>query len=99
MAVKHDVIAIQLADAAELSLPDVGRVTFINPETSRQIRVPTNSARLREAYQEARAAWQENLDAVCKKARVEKIGLQPGMDYVPAFRAFFKRRAARNAPA
>lgn len=99
VAVKHDVIAIQLADAAELNLPRVGRITLTNPETSRQIRIQTNSPRVREAYQEARALWQENLDSICKKARVEKIELQPGMDYVPALRAFFKRRAARNAPA
>lgn len=99
VAVKHDVIGLQLSDAAELNLPAVGKVTLTDPETGRQIRVQSNSPRLREIYQEAHATWQENLDAIFKKAAVEKVELQPGMDYVPVLRAFLKRRAARHAPA
>lgn len=95
-AVRHDVVAVQIADAAEEELPDVGWMRLEDPETGELLQINTSSRRVREGYQQRRALWQAGLDQTFKTAGVDKIDLRTGSNYVPALHAFFKRRAARR---
>lgn len=89
---KHDLVAIQVSDPAELSLPAVGRVRLEDPETGRQVEVNTNSAHLRHAYAAEAAKWQERVDTEFKKLSIDKISLRTDEEYLPALHGFFKRR-------
>ena len=95
-AVRHDVVAVQIKDEAEENLPQVGWMRMEDPETGELMQINTSSRRVRESYQERRAAWQTALDQTFKTAGVDKIDLRTGSNYVPALHAFFKRRASRR---
>ena len=95
-AVRHDVVAVQITDAAEEDLPQVGWMRLEDPETGELMQINTSSRRVREGYQERRSAWQTALDQTFRTAGVDKIDLRTGSNYVPALHGFFKRRASRR---
>jgi len=94
-SVRHDVVAVQISDAAEDELPDAGLIRLMDPETGDMLDVNTGSARVRREYQQLRARWQAGLQQTFKTASVDKIDIRTGMNYQPALHAFFKRRASR----
>ena len=50
VAAKHDVVAAQIMDPREITLPDAGRVCLEDPETGEQILVNTSHPAVRERY-------------------------------------------------
>ena len=52
----HDVLAVEIRDPREETLPNVGELRLVDPETGRQLRVDTASTRLRERFKAAAAA-------------------------------------------
>jgi uncharacterized protein (DUF58 family) len=56
VAGRHTVIAIEIVDSREETLPDVGEVTLDDPETGRSLRVDTGDRRLRDAFDAAASA-------------------------------------------
>ena len=50
LARRHEVVGARLRDPREVSLPDVGLITFEDPETGEQLTVDTGSQRLRERF-------------------------------------------------
>lgn len=56
LAMRHDVVAVQITDPRELAVPDVGIVPVVDAETGRQRFVHTGDAGLRRRYAEAAAA-------------------------------------------
>ncbi len=89
---KHDVVAIQVSDPAELDLPAVGRVRLEDPETGKQIEINTGSQHLRNAYAAEARKWQEQIDSEFKRLSIDKISLRTDEEYLPALHSFFKRR-------
>ncbi|HEX2746366.1 MAG TPA: DUF58 domain-containing protein [Verrucomicrobiales bacterium] len=94
-SVRHDVVAVQISDAAEDELPNAGWIRLIDPETDEVLDVNTGSLRVRTEYQRLRTRWKEKLNQTFKGASVDKIDIHTGMNYQPALHAFFKRRASR----
>ena len=47
---RHHVIAVEIRDPREQELPAVGDLWLVDPETGRQLRVDTNSPRLRKRF-------------------------------------------------
>jgi uncharacterized protein (DUF58 family) len=95
-AVRHDVVAVQITDPAEESLPDVGWIRLLDPESNELMDVNTSSRAVRDQYHRNRAAWQASLDATFKSAAIDRIDIRTNANYQPALHAFFKRRAARR---
>jgi len=95
-AVRHDVVAVQITDPAEESLPDVGWIRLLDPESGELMDVNTSSRAVRDQYHRNRAAWQASLDATFKSAAIDRIDIRTNANYQPALHAFFKRRAARR---
>jgi uncharacterized protein (DUF58 family) len=56
---RHELIVVEIRDQREDSLPAVGLLTLVHPETGRRQEVQTNSARLRERF--AQAAGQQRV--------------------------------------
>lgn len=50
LAQRHEVIGVRVVDPREANLPDVGIVTFEDPETGDQVTVDTSDRRLRERF-------------------------------------------------
>jgi uncharacterized protein (DUF58 family) len=95
-AVRHDVVAVQITDPAEESLPDVGWIRLLDPESGELMDVNTSSRAVRDQYHRNRASWQAALDATFKSAAIDRIDIRTNANYQPALHAFFKRRAARR---
>jgi uncharacterized protein (DUF58 family) len=95
-AVRHDVVAVQITDPAEESLPDVGWIRLLDPESGELMDVNTSSRAVRDQYHRNRAAWQATLDATFKSSAIDRIDIRTNANYQPALHAFFKRRAARR---
>lgn len=89
---KHDLVAIQVSDPAELSIPAIGQVRLEDPETGQQVEINTSSHRLRSAYEQAAAQWQEEIDQQFKRLSIDKVSLRTDEEYVTALHRFFKRR-------
>ena len=49
LAGRHDVVAVEIRDPREQELPNAGELWLVDPETGRQLRVDTRSAKLRAA--------------------------------------------------
>ncbi len=95
-AIRHDIVALQVADPAENTLPSAGRLRIADPETGEEIVINTSNPRIRAQYHQLRQEWQESLDRTFKTCSIDKISVQTGEDYQPALHGFFKRREKRG---
>src|SRR5439155_22855763 len=69
LALRHEVIAAWIRDPREGEIPDIGMVTFEDPENGRQILVDTRSAHLRTRFQEAAQAQHDAIRKDLLRAR------------------------------
>ncbi len=94
---KHDLVALSLHDRMEAQLPDLGLVPMEDAETGELRWVDTTSKRVREQW----AAWwrerDEKLDRLFRRAKVDRVPIECGEDYIPKIVSFFRRRAKRVA--
>jgi uncharacterized protein (DUF58 family) len=98
-AVRHDLVAVQVSDPAEIQLPDAGRLRLIDPETGGERIVNTGSANLRATYKARRDQWQAVLDQTFKTLSIDKIAANTdtlNSPYQAALHGFFQRRAKRR---
>jgi uncharacterized protein (DUF58 family) len=96
VAAKHDVVAAQIMDPRELTLPDAGRVCLEDPETGEQFLVNTSHPAVREQYERRVTERQAALVSLLRRSGVERIAVRTDDDYVPALKAYFRSRKRRR---
>jgi uncharacterized protein (DUF58 family) len=96
LAIRHEVVAVWITDPRESEIPDVGVVTFEDPESGEQILVDTRSARLRARFQEAAAGQRETIRADLRRARAAIAEMSTATEVVPQLVAFIKQREAQR---
>jgi uncharacterized protein (DUF58 family) len=96
LAIRHEVVAVWITDPRESEIPDVGVVTFEDPESGEQILVDTRSAHLRARFQEAAAAQRATMRADLIRARAAVAELSTQAEVVPQLVAFIKQREAQR---
>ncbi|HVS07933.1 MAG TPA: DUF58 domain-containing protein [Candidatus Dormibacteraeota bacterium] len=96
LAIRHEVVAAWITDPREREIPDVGVVTFEDPESGEQILVDTRSAPLRARFQEAAGAQRETIRADLLGARAAIAELSTAAEIVPQLVAFIKQREAQR---
>ncbi len=89
---RHHVIAIEVRDRREQELPAVGDLWLVDPETSRQLRVDTNSPRLRRRFAARAAEERESLAAELSRARAQHIVLSTAGDWLRELARHLSRR-------
>ena len=62
MALRHDVLCIEVVDPVELELPDVGMLVLHDTVTGHEIEVPTGNAKFRERYALAAAEQRAGIE-------------------------------------
>jgi uncharacterized protein (DUF58 family) len=82
LAARHQLLAVEVVDPRELSLPDVGILTLIDPETGRRREVATGSARLRRRYAEAAAGQRDAVTQGLRRAGAAHLRLRTDRDWV-----------------
>ena len=92
---RHDLIALQVVDPCEESLPDAGIVLFEDAETGEQIEVDTGSGAVRAAFEHLVARRRDELEHTFRRKHIDSIAIQTDKDYLPALRTFFRNRERR----
>lgn len=92
LASRHDVLAVEIRDPREQELPDVGILWLVDPETGRQLRVDTRSARLRERFAVAAAAERAHVAHTLAGVGARHVVLSTQGDWLRPLVAFLRRR-------
>jgi uncharacterized protein (DUF58 family) len=82
LAVRHDVLAIEVVDPRELELPDVGVLTLADPETGALHEVQTADAGLRRRYAEAAAQQRGEIARTLRAAGAAHLRLRTDTDWL-----------------
>lgn len=96
-AKRHDLIAVDVGDPRERSLPDVGIMELEDPETGEALSADTGDRRLREAFHRIMEARGKVRDGFFASHGIDCIKVSTGEPYVRALLKFFKARERRMA--
>ncbi len=96
LSIRHEVVAVWITDPREGEIPDVGVVTFEDPESGEQILVDTRSRHLRSRFQNAAAEQRETIRADLRRARAAIAELSTAAELVPQLVAFITHREAQR---
>ncbi|SCL58779.1 DUF58 domain-containing protein [Micromonospora chersina] len=81
LAVRHQVLAVEVTDPRELELPDVGLVTLVDPETGRHREVWTGDPGLRERFAQAAAAQRDQVRHALRRSGATHLALRTDRDW------------------
>ncbi len=90
---KHDIVALQIYDKRETTLPSVGLVKMKDAETNEDLWVDTSDKRVLQAYEKHWRERQETLKQYFNQGGVDSISIATDDDYVKALMKLFKQRA------
>lgn len=93
LAVKHELIALEVQDPREFSLPDVGRITLLDPETRETVVWNTSSQRTRDAYAAQRREIQELWQAYFRRHQIDSASFLTTEDCLHNLHRLMKQRA------
>lgn len=94
---KHDFAALQVYDARDAELPDVGLVRVRDLESNRMQWIDTSSASVRKSYAKRWYERQQRLGDFMTKDGVDLVSITTSEDYVKALLTLFRRRSARRS--
>lgn len=89
---KHDIVAMQVYDKREATLPNVGLVKMKDAETLKEMWVDSSSSRTRANYDKWWQTRQQQTVDTFNKCRVDAVSVATDEDYVVALMTLLKRR-------
>lgn len=92
---KHDLIAIQIYDKRDETLPDIGLVNVQDLETGGSRWVNTSSSAVRKAYNRQWYDSQQQMNSILSRCGVDLASISTNEDYVKALKALLQRRGVR----
>lgn len=96
LARRHDVVAVSIGDERESSVPDLGHMVFVDPESGERQMVDTNSFAFKKWLKEHRLATETDLGTALKTGRIEHLKIITKEDYGEAVVRFFRARSRRR---
>lgn len=93
---KHDVIAIQVYDKREATMPNVGLMRVADAESGAERWVDTGSKHVRQAFDRWWYKRQLNMSDILRRSRVDLASIATDEDYVKALMGLFKRRVVTH---
>ncbi len=99
LAHRHDVIAVEVVDPRELSLPDVGLLQVVDAETGRRRFVDTHNRRLRDRYEVAAAEQRQSVARRITSSGADHLVLRTDRDWVVDLVRFVAGRRSRRLAA
>lgn len=97
LANRHDVIVGEVVDPRELTLPDVGVLRLVDPESGRHLEVQTRSKALRERYAAAASARRSSNAAAVRRAGAGHVVLRTDRDWLVDLATFLATRRRLRA--
>jgi uncharacterized protein (DUF58 family) len=98
LAARHDVVAMNITDPAEVELPDSGLVTFHDPRTGAACRIDSSDPTVREAFREVMVRRLEERRAELLQAGSDYLSLSTEVAPVQSLTLFFRERRQRSRP-
>ncbi|HLP73313.1 MAG TPA: DUF58 domain-containing protein [Bacteroidales bacterium] len=89
---KHDIVALNVFDPVEQSIPDIGFAKVMDSETGEESWIDTSSKQTREAY---RKWWEDHsvkIKGTFRRCRVDSTDMRTDMDYVQPLINLFEKR-------
>lgn len=90
---EHDLVPVRLTDPRSGTLPDVGMLATIDPESGERQVIDTGRASVREAFERRFAFRRKAVSDTFARLALDSIEVSTPDDYVPPMVAFFRRRA------
>ncbi|PKK14222.1 DUF58 domain-containing protein [Thermomonospora sp. CIF 1] len=91
LAARHQVLAVEIIDPRELSLPEVGMVNVADPETGATYEVSLNR-KVTDAYARAAAAHRRAVAAALRRAGAGHLQLRTDRDWITDIARFALRQ-------
>lgn len=82
LGARHAVLAVEVRDPREETLPSVGPLALVDPETGARMEVDTSSRRLRERFAAAAKADRDAVADELRRARVQHVVLSTDGDWL-----------------
>ena len=95
LAQKHDVVALQITDPTEITLPQIGLAHLQDPETNQVITVDTSDPIVRRTYHKEALKFKSTQLKNLKQAKIDVVEIMSDKDFVAPLVAYFKRRYRR----
>jgi len=92
---RHDVIAVSVRDKAEIMMPNVGLIEFMDAETGEVVVVDTSSGSFREQYSGKSGERFNELKKMLQSIKVDCISISTDKPYVQDLVSFFHMRRRR----
>jgi uncharacterized protein (DUF58 family) len=92
---RHDVIALQVRDPHESTLPDVGLITVEDNETGEVISIDTGRRKVRDRFEQIAHARAAEVERTLRLANIETVVIDSAAPYVPVLLALFGNREKR----
>lgn len=92
---RHDVIGVCVRDRAEVAMPSVGLIEFVDAETGETIVVDTSSSKFRNRYGQSSAARFDELRNMLRSINVDTIKINTDKPYINDLVQFFHMRHRR----
>ena len=89
---KHDLIAVQVYDRRDASLPDVGMMRVADLETGAARWIDTSNKKVRRAYDRWWYDRQQAMTEAMQRSRVDIASVSTDEDYVKSLMALFRMR-------
>ena len=96
LARKHDVTAVVVRDPVQVELPRVGLVNVRDIETGQAVVIDTASSTVRRVHQERVAAFDERLNGVFRRCRVDRMDIRTDHSVADPIVRFFRMRERRG---
>ena len=93
---RHDVIAVQITDPHEETLPALGRITMEDAETGEVGEISLRNEEEISAFSHHQSHAQEELEQQLCSIAIDHIRLRTNDPYVPALSKFFRTRLERQ---
>jgi uncharacterized protein (DUF58 family) len=91
LAGRHEVIAVEIRDPREQELPNAGVLWLVDPETGRQVRADTRSAKLRARFAAAAAEERAEVARMLASAGARHVVLSTSGDWLRSLAVFLRR--------
>jgi uncharacterized protein (DUF58 family) len=95
LATRHETIAVEVLDPRELTLPDVGMLSVVDPATGATRDVPTASKKLRSRYAQAAEEQRRQIAETIRRAGADHLVLRTDQDWLLDIVRFVASRRER----
>jgi len=93
---RHDIVALNIIDPRELSLPDLGYIELEDAETGEQILLNTRDPQVRRQFGEKAAGAVAKRKKMFRAMNIDAVFLDTGKPYIEPLMTFFRMRAKRS---